>query len=129
MSPPDLRYSEEHEWVRVEPNGVAVVGITEFAASELGDVVFVELPERDTLVTQFAQFAELESVKAVSELYAPIGGKVIERNERIADSPELVNENPYEAGWLIKVAIGDPTELEKLMTAEEYDSFVAARDS
>ena len=129
MSPPDLRYSEEHEWVRVEPNGVAVVGITEFAASELGDVVFVELPERDTLVTQFAQFAELESVKAVSELYAPIGGQVIERNERIADSPELVNENPYEAGWLIKVAIGDPTELEKLMTAEEYDSFVAARDS
>ena len=129
MSPPDLRYSEEHEWVRVEPNGVAVVGITEFAASELGDVVFVELPDRDTLVTQFAQFAELESVKAVSELYAPIGGQVIERNERIADNPELVNESPYEAGWLIKVAMGDPAELEKLMTAEEYDSFVAAPNS
>ena len=129
MTPSDLKYSEEHEWVRVEPNGIAVVGITEFAANELGDVVFVELPERDTLITQFAQFAELESVKAVSELYAPIGGQVIERNERIADSPELVNDSPYEAGWLIKVTMGDPTELEKLMTAEEYDSFVAARDS
>ena len=129
MTPPDLKYSEEHEWVRVEPNGVAVVGITEFAANELGDVVFVELPERDTLVTQFAQFAELESVKAVSELYAPVGGQVIDRNERIADSPELVNESPYDAGWLIKVAMGDPTELDKLMTAEEYDSFVAAPDS
>ena len=129
MTPPDLKYSEEHEWVRVEPNGVAVVGITEFAANELGDVVFVELPERDTLVTQFAQFAELESVKAVSELYAPVGGQVIDRNERIADSPELVNESPYDAGWLIKVAMGDPTELDKLMTTEEYDSFVAAPDS
>ena len=129
MSPPDLKYSEEHEWVRVEPNGIAIIGITEFAASELGDVVFVELPERDTPVVQFAPFAELESVKAVSEIYAPVSGRVIERNERIADSPGLVNESPYQAGWLIKVAMGDPTELEKLMTAEEYDSFVAAPDS
>ncbi len=125
MNPPDLRYSEEHEWVRVETDDTAIVGITEFAAGELGDVVFVELPEVGAEVAQFAQFGEIESVKAVSELYSPVGGKIIERNENVVQKPELVNEVPFEGGWLVKVALSDSAELHKLMTAEQYDAHLA----
>ena len=125
MNPPDLRYSEEHEWVRVEAADTAVVGITEFAAGELGDVVFVELPEVGAEVAQFAQFGEIESVKAVSEFYSPVGGKIIERNENVVQKPELVNEVPFEGGWLVKVALSDSAELDKLMTAEQYDAHLA----
>ena len=114
MNPSDLVYSEEHEWVRVESDGIAAVGITEFAAGELGDVVFVELPELDSEVTQFGQFGEVESVKAVSELYSPVSGKVVERNESVVEKPELVNESPFESGWLVKVALSDLAELDKL---------------
>ena len=125
MNPSDLVYSEEHEWVRVESDGIAAVGITEFAAGELGDVVFVELPELDSEVTQFGQFGEVESVKAVSELYSPVSGKVVERNESVVEKPELVNESPFESGWLVKVALSDLAELDKLMTAEQYDTHLA----
>ncbi len=125
MNPSELRYSEEHEWVRVESEGVGVIGITQFAVDELGDVVFLELPEAGGQVSQFEQFGEIESVKAVSELYSPVSGKVIERNELLIDNPELVNQSPYETGWLLRVEMGDASELDKLMSAEQYDSHVA----
>ena len=127
MNPPDYKYSEEHEWVRTESEGVAVIGITEFAAESLGDVVFVELPEAGDQLTQFEKMGEIESVKAVSDLYSPISGRVLERNEQLIDSPELVNDGPHESGWFVKVAISDPSELNNLMTADQYGAFLAAQ--
>ncbi|WP_027726250.1 glycine cleavage system protein GcvH [Tuberibacillus calidus] len=118
--PKDLKYSEEHEWVRVEGN-VAVVGITDFAQDELGDIVFVELPEVGDEVTADDAFGSVESVKTVSELYAPVSGKVIEVNEALADSPEWVNESPYEKAWMIKVEMKDPAELNELLSPDEYE--------
>ena len=129
MNPPGLKYSKEHEWVRLESDQVAVVGITEFAADSLGDVVFLELPEADAEVTQFQQFGEVESVKAVSELYSPISGRVIQRNEEAIESPELVNDSTYDKGWLLKVAPADASELDSLMTAAQYDAFLAAQEN
>ena len=125
-NPPELRYSKEHEWVRLESDNVGVIGITAYASEELGDVVFVELPEADVEITQFGQCGEIESVKAVSEIYSPVSGRVLERNERLQDNPELVNDSPYEDGWLVKLEIGDPSELDKLMTADQYETFLAA---
>lgn len=119
--PTNLKYSEEHEWVRVEGNK-AYVGITEFAQSELGDIVFVELPSVGTDVKQDDPFGSVESVKTVSELYAPVSGKVIEVNKRLEDSPELVNESPYEKAWMIVVELSDPSELDKLMDAAAYEA-------
>jgi glycine cleavage system H protein len=127
MNPPDLKYSEEHEWVRLDSDGVAVVGITEFAAESLGDVVFVELPDVGTQLVQFAKMGEIESVKAVSDLYSPVSGTVSERNETLIDTPELVNENAYDDGWMLKVTLSDASEVDKLMSAEQYDSFLAAQ--
>ena len=118
--PKDLKYSEEHEWVKVEGN-VAVVGITDFAQDELGDIVFVELPEVGEEVTADDAFGSVESVKTVSELYAPVSGKVIEVNEALADSPEWVNESPYEKAWMIKVEMKDPAELNELLSPDEYE--------
>ncbi|WCN38343.1 glycine cleavage system protein GcvH [Aneurinibacillus uraniidurans] len=119
--PTNLKYSEEHEWVRVEGNK-AYVGITEFAQSELGDIVFVELPSVGTDVKQDDPFGSVESVKTVSELYAPVSGKVIEVNKGLEDSPELVNESPYEKAWMIAVELSDPSELDKLMDAAAYEA-------
>jgi glycine cleavage system H protein len=127
MNPPDLKYSEEHEWVRLDSDGVVVVGITEFAAESLGDVVFVELPDVGTQLVQFAKMGEIESVKAVSDLYSPVSGTVSERNETLIDTPELVNENAYDDGWMLKVTLSDASEVDKLMSAEQYDSFLAAQ--
>ena len=127
MNLPDLRYSEEHEWMRLEPDGVAVVGITEFAAESLGDVVFLDLPEVDAELTQFEKLGEVESVKAVSDLYSPVSGRVLERNEQAIENPELVNDGPYESGWLLRVALTDPSELDTLMTAEQYEAFLASQ--
>ena len=127
MSPPDLKYSKEHEWTKVQAEGVAVVGITEFAAESLGDVVFLDLPEVGTQLTQFEILGEVESVKAVSELYSPVSGEVLERNEQAIENPQLVNDSPYGSGWLLKVAYGDLTEIDDLMTAEQYDAFVASQ--
>ena len=129
MNPPDLRYSEEHEWVRVEPGEVAVIGLTEFAAESLGDVVFLELPEVNTEVSQFGKLGEVESVKAVEEVYAPVGGRVLELNQQAIDNPELVNDSPYESGWLLKLALSDPAEVGKLMTSDEYEALLASQDS
>ncbi|WP_409271194.1 glycine cleavage system protein GcvH [Neobacillus sp. SCS-31] len=119
-TPKDLRYSEEHEWVKVEGEKVRI-GITHFAQSELGDIVFVELPEVGDEITADEPFGSVESVKTVSELYAPISGKVVEVNEDLSDSPEFVNESPYEKAWMIVIEPSDMSEIEKLMTAEQYD--------
>ncbi|MEC1545105.1 glycine cleavage system protein GcvH [Bacillus halotolerans] len=118
--PKDLRYSEEHEWVKVEGER-AKIGITHFAQSELGDIVFVELPEVGAEIKADEPFGSVESVKTVSELYAPINGTVVEVNEDLDDSPEFVNESPYEKAWMIVVEPSDAFEIEKLMTAEQYE--------
>ena len=128
MNPPDLRYSEEHEWVRVESEGIAVIGITEFAAESLGDVVFLELSDVESEVIQFEKLGEIESVKAVSDLFSPVSGKVIERNDQAIDSPELVNEGPYEAGWMLRVSLDETSGLDKLMTAGQYEAFLASQE-
>jgi glycine cleavage system H protein len=122
-TPKDLRYSEEHEWVKVEGEKVRV-GITEFAQSELGDIVFVELPEVGTEVTADAPFGSVESVKTVSELYAPVSGKIIEVNEDLNDSPEFVNESPYEKAWMIVIEPTDLSEVDKLLTQEQYEEMI-----
>ncbi|MCH7624457.1 MAG: glycine cleavage system protein GcvH [Chloroflexi bacterium] len=128
MNPPDLKYSEEHEWVRVESGNVVVIGITEFAAESLGDVVFVELPEAGSQVSQFEKMGEIESVKAVNDLYSPISGQISERNEQVIDNPQLVNDSPYETGWMLKVELSDSSQLDKLMDAARYEAFLAAQE-
>ena len=119
LIPENLKYSKTHEWVRVE-NDVAVIGITDHAQSELGDVVYLSLPEVGRILKYDELFGEVESVKAVSELYSPLSGEVIEVNTTIIDSTEVVNEDPYGRGWLIKVRMSDPSELDKLMDADAY---------
>ncbi|MEH7440809.1 glycine cleavage system protein GcvH [Bacillus sp. JJ1122] len=119
-TPKELRYSEEHEWVKVEGEKVRV-GITDFAQSELGDIVFVELPEVGDEISADQPFGSVESVKTVSELYAPVSGKVVEVNEDLNDSPEFVNESPYEKAWMIVVEPSENSEVDKLMTAEQYE--------
>ncbi|HCZ2051865.1 TPA: glycine cleavage system protein GcvH [Staphylococcus aureus] len=121
--PNELKYSKEHEWVKVEGN-VATIGITEYAQSELGDIVFVELPETDDEINEGDTFGSVESVKTVSELYAPISGKVVEVNEELEDSPEFVNESPYEKAWIVKVEISDESQIEALLTAEKYSKMI-----
>ena len=128
MNPPELKYSQEHEWLRVESDGVCLMGLTEFAAESLGDVVFVELPEVGEELTQFEKMGEIESVKAVSDMYSTIGGRVLERNEQVIENPELVNEGPYDSGWMVRVAFSDPSELDNLMTVEQYEKFLASQE-
>jgi glycine cleavage system H protein len=123
-SPKDRRYSKEHEWVRLA-DGEALVGITDFAQEQLGDLVYFDLPEPGAQIHQNDKLGEVESVKAVSEIYAPISGEIIEVNQQVMDSPEVVNEDPYGAGWLLKVKPADPSQLDSLLSAEEYDTLVA----
>ena len=127
--PQDLKYHKEHDWVRLESDGLAVVGITAFAAESLGDVVFVDLPEVGAELRQFDKLGEIESVKAVSDLYSPISGRVAESNQEAADNPEIVNESPYETGWLVKVEPADVSEMDNLMSAAEYEALIAAEGS
>lgn len=122
--PEELRYTEEHEWVLVEDE-LVTVGITDFAQDQLGDVVFVELPEVGTLVEVGKPFGVVESVKAVSDIYAPISGEVVEINEELPDTPELINTSPYEDAWMIKIRPTNRAELDDLMSAEDYLDFVA----
>ncbi|WP_271725410.1 glycine cleavage system protein GcvH [Bacillus paralicheniformis] len=122
-TPKELRYSEEHEWVKTEGDKVRI-GITDFAQSELGDIVFVELPEVGDEIKADEPFGSVESVKTVSELYAPINGKVVEVNEDLEDSPEFVNDSPYEKAWMIIVEPSDASEIENLMTAEQYEDMI-----
>lgn len=121
--PEELRYSKEHEWVRVDGE-VATIGITHFAQDQLGDVVFVELPTAGSRIRQFASLGVVESVKAASDVYAPVSGEILERNLKVIESPELVNRAPYEDGWLVKVKLADKGELTKLLTAGDYRSHI-----
>ena len=121
MYPNDLRYTSEHEWARVQQDGTAVVGITTYAQDELGDIVFVDLPKVGTQFKQFAKFGEIESVKTVSDLFLPVGGEVVEVNEKLRKQPELVNKDPYGEGWIVKVKTADAAQAAKLMSAEEYE--------
>ena len=117
--PSELKYSKDHEWVKIEGN-TATIGITEYAQNELGDIVFVELPEVDDEINEGDTFGSVESVKTVSELYAPISGKVLEANEELEDSPEFVNESPYEKAWMVKIEITDESQLDSLLSADQY---------
>ena len=127
MNPPDLRYSKEHEWVRIESEGVAIVGITAFAVEQLGDVVFLDLPEPGAELSQSAKLGEVESVKAVSDIFSPLSGTVLERNEAAIDRPETLNDEPYGQGWLLKVALKDTSQLDSLLTAQQYEEFLASQ--
>jgi len=122
-TPEDNRYAKSHEYVHLEGN-VATIGITEYAQKELGDVVFVELPQPGTILDAGDELGSIESVKAVSELFSPVTGEVVEINEALADNPALVNTDPYGDGWMIRMAVKDATEVDELMTAEEYDEYI-----
>lgn len=122
--PSELLYSEEHEWIKVD-NNKATIGITEFAQDELGDIVFVELPEVGDTIEMDESFGSVESVKTVSELYAPISGTIKEVNAELEDNPEFVNESPYEKAWMITVEISDDTEIDKLLSPEKYQEQIS----
>jgi glycine cleavage system H protein len=121
--PEDLKYTREHEWVSIE-GSVATIGITDHAQEQLGDVVFVELPGVGDRIEKADAFGVVESTKAVSDVYAPLSGEVTEVNDDLPDNPELINEDPYGDGWMVKVTIGDKADLEDLMTADEYRTFI-----
>jgi len=123
-SPSDRRYTKEHEWVRVEDK-MGTVGITDYAQDQLGDIVYVDLPSVGTQVKQLEKLGEIESVKAVSDLYSPVSGELVEVNQGVNDRPELVNQSPYEEGWLVRVRLADPAELDNLLTAKQYDELIA----
>lgn len=123
-TPKELKYSKDHEWIRLEGNR-AVIGITDFAQSQLGDVVFVEVPEVGAEVAAGDGFSVVESVKAVSDIYAPLTGKVVEVNEALTDAPEIVNQDPYGDGWVAVIEISDSSELDSLLDSEEYEKLAA----
>lgn len=125
MNPDDRKYTKEHEWARLEGD-LTAVGITEYAQGELGDVVFVELPEVGRRLTQGESFGVVESVKAASDLYAPVSGEVVEVNGTLQDSPELVNTEPFAGGWMIKVRVADKAELDTLMDAAGYEAHLTS---
>lgn len=118
--PADLKYVDSHEWIRLEADGTATIGITDFAQAQLGDVVFVELPEVGASVTLGQEIAVVESVKAASDIYAPLSGKVIAINEELVDAPEQVNEDPYGKAWFFKLELADKAQLEELLDADAY---------
>lgn len=124
MYPTNRVYSKEHEWVLVE-EGSCVLGVTEFAQHELGEIVFVDLPETGGSFEAHEEIGTVESVKAVAEIYTPVGGTVTEVNEALLDEPELVNEDPHGRGWLLKLDLADPSEVDRLMGAAEYEAFIA----
>jgi glycine cleavage system H protein len=123
MVPGDLRYTKEHEWVRVDGDE-AVVGITQFAADQLGDIVFVELPAVGKALERHATFGVVESVKAVSDLFAPVAGEVTAANDALGGSPELVNSDPYGEGWMLRISLADPAQVEELLDAAAYEQLV-----
>ncbi len=119
-SPADRKYTKEHEWVTQD----GTIGITEYAQDQLGDIVFVDLPPAGTNVAYMQKFGEIESVKAVSELFSPVSGEITERNEGLTDNPQWVNDSPYDEGWMLKVRLSNAGELDNLMSAEEYENFI-----
>lgn len=127
--PSDLKYSDDHEWVRNEGDGTATVGITDHAQEKLGDLVFVELPEVDKEVAQKEGCAVVESVKAASDVFSPLGGKIVAVNEALGDSPSLINDDPYGDGWIYRIAFTNAAELDALMDADGYADFVEKEDA
>lgn len=123
--PSDLKYTREHEWIRDNGDGTATIGITDFAQSELGDIVFVEVEPEGFEFEQDETFGTVEAVKTVSELFAPVAGEIVEINEELEMEPELVNEYPYDQGWMVKISVSDPSQFDDLMSAEEYQKIVA----
>jgi len=124
-TPAELKYSKEHEWVRQEGDDVVTVGITDHAQEQLGDLVFVELPEMGNALDRGAECAVVESVKAASDIYTPVSGEVVAVNEELADIPENINDAPYSDGWIFKVKLSDSRELDALMDADAYSAFIA----
>jgi len=122
--PKDLLYTEEHEWVLVE-NGIATIGITDYAQGELGDIVFIELPSAGDEVKQMEPFGTIEAVKAVSDLFSPVNGEISEVNELLQDQPELINQEPYDKGWMIKVKLSEPSEIDSLLKASDYEDQIS----
>lgn len=125
MSPDDRKYSKEHEWVKMEDATQALAGITVYAQDQLGDIVYVDLPKTGATIRFMEKMGEVESVKAVSDLFSPVTGEVTEVNERLLDHPELVNEDPLGEGWMMRVTVSDAAELDQLMSAEEYEAFLS----
>ena len=123
--PEELKYTEEHEWVKIEDN-IATIGITDFAQGELGDIVYLEIDSLDTEIALNEVFGTVEAVKTVSDLFMPVGGKVIETNSNLEDKPELVNEDPYGEGWIIKIDITDLSEINSLLSAKDYKNLIAS---
>jgi glycine cleavage system H protein len=121
--PEDLKYTKEHEWARLEGNIVAI-GITDYAQENLGEIVYVELPEEGAEFSQGEAFGVVESTKAVSDLYSPVSGTVVEINDSLVDNPEIINEDPYEDGWIIRVEMSDPSELDRLLSTSDYATFI-----
>jgi len=125
MNPKECKYTQEHEWIRPEPGGKGNTGLTDYAQSQLGDIVFLDLPAPGSQVEQFKKMGEVESVKAVSDIFAPISGEVLEVNQTAIEDPALVNQDPYGAGWLVRLELNKPSELDDLMDSDKYDEFVA----
>lgn len=128
MDPENLRYTKEHEWVRVEGD-TGTVGITFHAQTELGDIVYVDLPKPGTVIQQGKTIGSVESVKAVSDIYTPVSGEVVEVNGLLAESPEILNKDPYGSGWLVKIKLSEPAEAGQLLTAAEYQAYVGTESS
>ena len=126
MYPADYRYTKDHEWIKVE-GSIGTIGITDYAQHELGDVVFVELPKVGAEIKAGRSFGTVESVKAVSEIFAPVSGTVAETNSALADAPEKINQDPHGAAWLIKLKLSDPKEIQSLMDGAAYESYIAAK--
>ena len=124
-APKDLRFTKTHEWVKLDGD-IATFGLTDFAQNELGDITYLELPDVGSTVTHDEPFGVIESVKAASDIYAPVDGEVVERNDAVVEAPEVVNSSPYGDAWLIKVRIGDPAQVESLMNPSAYDEFAEA---
>lgn len=128
MIPQELKYNESHEWVR-QDGDIATIGITDYAQSEIQDIVFVELPDVGSQITHKTEFGVIESVKAAFDLYAPVSGEVIEVNESLLDAPEQVNDSPYDEGWFLKIKMSDPVELESLLDAVGYQAHIEGDDA
>ena len=125
MNPKEYKYTQEHEWICPESEDKGKMGITDYAQSQLGDLVFFDLPASDTQVKQFEKMGEIESVKAISDLLPPASGRILEVNQAAIDEPQLANQDPYGAGWLVRLELSKPSELDALMTSDEYDKLVA----
>lgn len=123
--PENLKYTEDHEWLRVEEENIAYIGITDHAQKELGDVVYIECETENEDLNQGDAFGTIEAVKTVSDMYMPVSGKVLEFNEELDETPETINEDPYEQGWIIKIEMNDPSQAENLMTAEQYQNHIS----